>query len=206
MQSHALPECLARRGWTITLQVREVVSSAAKREAREKLLEAGDGLELELNRMPKSDFRVSKGPMTIFGGVLLYLSLIGLAVSLISLLKPLRFLGIRTRRTGLRGLGFSVLLLAAGSTCRFRRRKWMRCARIWTNSLPITSSASFTASSSMRPRTASMLRSVLSRRPKFGFIGPLPGCGGPAGPARRACLTRRGSPHPQDFGQRGAAG
>jgi hypothetical protein len=57
VQSHALPECLARRGRTITLQVREVVSSAAKREAREKLLEAGDGLELELNRMPKSDFR-----------------------------------------------------------------------------------------------------------------------------------------------------
>jgi hypothetical protein len=52
--------------------------------------------------------------MTIFGGVLLYLSLIGLAVSFISLLKPLRFLGIRTRKRWLRVLGFSLLLFAAG--------------------------------------------------------------------------------------------
>jgi hypothetical protein len=52
--------------------------------------------------------------MTMFGGVLLYLSLFGLAVSFFSLLKPLRFLGIRTRKKGLRALGFSLLLFAAG--------------------------------------------------------------------------------------------
>ena len=57
MQSRAMREYAARRGWTIAVNVREVGSGAAKREAREKLLEAGDGLELELNRMPKSDFR-----------------------------------------------------------------------------------------------------------------------------------------------------
>jgi hypothetical protein len=33
-----------RRGWTINLQVREISSSAAKREAREKLLEAHVGV------------------------------------------------------------------------------------------------------------------------------------------------------------------
>src|SRR5512142_2562597 len=40
MQNRAMREYAARRGWTIALQVREVNSGAAKREAREKLLEA----------------------------------------------------------------------------------------------------------------------------------------------------------------------
>jgi DNA invertase Pin-like site-specific DNA recombinase len=40
MPSRALREYGARRGWTVSLQVREVNSGAAKREAREKLLEA----------------------------------------------------------------------------------------------------------------------------------------------------------------------
>jgi DNA invertase Pin-like site-specific DNA recombinase len=40
MQNRAMREYAARRGWTITMQVREVGSGAAQREAREKLLEA----------------------------------------------------------------------------------------------------------------------------------------------------------------------
>src|SRR5258708_11328522 len=36
MQSRALREYAARRGWTITVQAREVGSGAARREAREK--------------------------------------------------------------------------------------------------------------------------------------------------------------------------
>jgi DNA invertase Pin-like site-specific DNA recombinase len=40
MQSRAMREYAARRGWTIALQIREVNSRAAKREAREKVLEA----------------------------------------------------------------------------------------------------------------------------------------------------------------------
>src|ERR1044071_3651230 len=40
MQNRAMREYAARRGWTITLQVREVNSGAARREAREKLLDA----------------------------------------------------------------------------------------------------------------------------------------------------------------------
>src|ERR1700730_13382316 len=35
MQSRAMREYAARRGWTVALQVREVNSGAAKREARE---------------------------------------------------------------------------------------------------------------------------------------------------------------------------
>ena len=40
MQNRAMREYAARRGWTIALQVREVNSGAARREVREKLLEA----------------------------------------------------------------------------------------------------------------------------------------------------------------------
>src|SRR5580704_2858732 len=39
MQLRAMREYAARRGWTVTLQVREVNSGAARREAREKVLE-----------------------------------------------------------------------------------------------------------------------------------------------------------------------
>lgn len=48
MQSRAMREYAARRGWTIALQVREVNSGAAKREAREKLLEASRRREIDL--------------------------------------------------------------------------------------------------------------------------------------------------------------
>src|SRR5690349_19338139 len=48
MQNRALREYAARRGWTITLQVREVNSGAAKREAREKLLEAARRREIDM--------------------------------------------------------------------------------------------------------------------------------------------------------------
>jgi putative DNA-invertase from lambdoid prophage Rac len=48
MQSRAMREYAARRGWTIVLQVREVNSGAAKREAREKLLEAARRREIDV--------------------------------------------------------------------------------------------------------------------------------------------------------------
>jgi putative DNA-invertase from lambdoid prophage Rac len=48
MQNRALREYAARRGWTIALQVREVNSGAAKREAREKLLEAARLREIDM--------------------------------------------------------------------------------------------------------------------------------------------------------------
>lgn len=48
MQNRALREYAARRGWTITLQVREVNSGAAKREARERLLEAARRREIDV--------------------------------------------------------------------------------------------------------------------------------------------------------------
>ncbi len=48
MQSRAMREYAARRGWTITAQVCEVGSGAAKREAREKLLEAARRREIDV--------------------------------------------------------------------------------------------------------------------------------------------------------------
>jgi len=48
LQIRALREYAARRGWTIALQVREVNSGAARREARERLLEAARRREIDL--------------------------------------------------------------------------------------------------------------------------------------------------------------
>src|ERR1051326_2774066 len=48
MQGRAMREYAARRGWTVTVQVREVGSGAVKREAREKLLEAARRREIDV--------------------------------------------------------------------------------------------------------------------------------------------------------------
>ena len=48
MQSRAMREYVARRGWTVALQVREVNSGAVRREAREKLLEAARRREIDV--------------------------------------------------------------------------------------------------------------------------------------------------------------
>jgi len=48
MQSRAMREYAARRGWTIAVNIREVGSGAAKREAREKLLEAARRREIDV--------------------------------------------------------------------------------------------------------------------------------------------------------------
>jgi len=48
MQNRAMREYAARRGWTVAMQVREVNSGAARRQAREKLLEAARRREIDL--------------------------------------------------------------------------------------------------------------------------------------------------------------
>jgi DNA invertase Pin-like site-specific DNA recombinase len=48
MQNRAMREYATRRGWAIALQVREVNSGAAKREAREKLLEAARRRKIDI--------------------------------------------------------------------------------------------------------------------------------------------------------------
>lgn len=48
MQNRAMREYAARRGWMIAIQVREVNSGAARREAREKILEAARRREIDL--------------------------------------------------------------------------------------------------------------------------------------------------------------
>lgn len=48
MQNRALREYAARRGWTIAVQVREVGSGAAHREARQQLIEAARRREIDV--------------------------------------------------------------------------------------------------------------------------------------------------------------
>lgn len=48
MQSRAMREYAARRGWTVVLQVREVGCGTAQREARERLLEAARRREIDV--------------------------------------------------------------------------------------------------------------------------------------------------------------
>ncbi len=48
MQNRILREYVTRRGWTIVMQVREVGSGAAHREAREKLMEAARRREIDV--------------------------------------------------------------------------------------------------------------------------------------------------------------
>lgn len=48
MQNRAMREYAVRRGWMIALQVREVNSGAAKREAREKVIEAARRREIDV--------------------------------------------------------------------------------------------------------------------------------------------------------------
>jgi len=48
MQNRAMSEYDSRRGWTIALQVREVNAGAARREAREKILDAARRREIDL--------------------------------------------------------------------------------------------------------------------------------------------------------------
>ena len=48
MQTRAMREYAARRGWTIAMQVSEVGSGAVQRQAREKLLEAARRREIDV--------------------------------------------------------------------------------------------------------------------------------------------------------------
>ena len=48
MQNRAMREYAARRGWTITLQVKEVGSGASQRQLREKLIEAARRREIDV--------------------------------------------------------------------------------------------------------------------------------------------------------------
>lgn len=48
MQNRAMREYIARRGWTVAMQVREIGSGSAQREAREKLLDAARRREIDI--------------------------------------------------------------------------------------------------------------------------------------------------------------
>src|ERR1035441_4955584 len=52
--------------------------------------------------------------VTLIGGAILYLALFGAATGAVSLVIPLRFLGIRTRKRGLIVFGLGLLAFTAG--------------------------------------------------------------------------------------------
>jgi len=55
MQNRAMREYAARRGWTITMQVREVGSGAVQRQAREQLMKAARRREIDVVLVWKLD-------------------------------------------------------------------------------------------------------------------------------------------------------
>src|ERR1700722_17951611 len=48
MQNRAMREYAARRGWTVTMQIKEVGSGAAQRQMRENLMEAARRREIDV--------------------------------------------------------------------------------------------------------------------------------------------------------------
>src|ERR1035438_8348124 len=59
-------------------------------------------------------WRVERQMVTLIGGAILYLALLGAMAGVVSLVKPLRFLGIRTRKRGALVLVLSLLAFTAG--------------------------------------------------------------------------------------------
>jgi Resolvase, N terminal domain len=55
LQTRALREYAARRGWTLAVQVKEVGTGASQRELREKLLEAARRSEIDVVRVWRLD-------------------------------------------------------------------------------------------------------------------------------------------------------
>jgi hypothetical protein len=64
MQSRAMREYAARRGWTVATQVREVGSGSAQRQARQRLLDAARRRQLDVVlvwRLESGAFRKPSG-------------------------------------------------------------------------------------------------------------------------------------------------
>jgi hypothetical protein len=66
------------------------------------------------NSQRAAGVKYSAPNMNVLGGLLLYVGLIGAAAGLVCLIKPLRIVGIRSRRRGLAVFGMAVLLCTAG--------------------------------------------------------------------------------------------
>jgi len=85
MQNRAMREYAARRGWTIAMQVREVNSGAARREARQKLLEAARRREIDLVLV----WRLDRWGRSLVDLVVTLKELAELGVSFVSLTEAL---------------------------------------------------------------------------------------------------------------------
>src|ERR1019366_9644762 len=59
-------------------------------------------------------WRAERQMVTLIGGAILYLALLGMAAGVVSLVIPLRFLGIRARKRGLIVFGLGLLAFTVG--------------------------------------------------------------------------------------------
>ena len=85
MQNRTMREYAARRGWTIVMQIREIGSGAAQREAREKLLEAARRREIDIVLV----WRLDRWGRSLADLVVTLKELAGLGVGFVSLTEAL---------------------------------------------------------------------------------------------------------------------
>ena len=85
LQMRAMREYSAKRGWTITVQIKEVGSGAAERELREKLLAAARRREIDVVLV----WRLDRWGRSLVDLVVTLKELAGLGVSVVSLTEAL---------------------------------------------------------------------------------------------------------------------
>jgi hypothetical protein len=85
LQMRAMREYAAKRGWTITVQIREVGSGAAERELRENLLTAARRREIDVVLV----WRLDRWGRSLVDVVVTLKELAGLGVSFVSLTEAL---------------------------------------------------------------------------------------------------------------------
>jgi DNA invertase Pin-like site-specific DNA recombinase len=85
MQIRALREYVARRGWAIAIQIREIGSGAVERKAREQLIEAARRREIDVVLV----WRLDRWGRSLVDLVVTLKELAGLGVSFVSLTEAL---------------------------------------------------------------------------------------------------------------------
>jgi putative DNA-invertase from lambdoid prophage Rac len=136
MQLRALREYVDRRGWTIAMQVREVGSGAAKRQAREKLLDAARRREIDIVLV----WRLDRWGRSVTDLLITLQELEHLGVGFVSLTEALDLTTPAGRAmAGLLAIfsAFERDILAGANPCGIgsRPRKW-QTARTTNNSRP----------------------------------------------------------------------
>jgi len=105
--------------------------------------------------------------------LLLYLGLMSAAAGVLSLLFPLRFLGIRTRKRGLLALGLGFLLFVAGVYLPVSQTRVETARTRLDEFMPVYQFSEFHSIASVHPEIRSTVRSGQCVRRKSGSSKPL---------------------------------